>query len=63
MCFENPEYRGNSGSGQSRSILKRGSNDYQGKSRTDCGIVCPATITNEIAEANGNDLPHSKTMQ
>jgi len=35
-----------------------GSNDYQGESRTDYGIVWTATITNEIAEVSGNDLPH-----
>ena len=35
-----------------------GSNDYQGESRTDYGIVWTATITNEIAEIGGNDLSH-----
>ena len=35
-----------------------GSNDYQGESRTDYGIVWTATITNEIAEMGGNDSSH-----
>jgi hypothetical protein len=34
----------------------KGRNDYQEESRTDCGIVWSANITNEIAEISRNDL-------
>jgi hypothetical protein len=32
------------------------------KSNLDCGIVCPATITKEIAEISRNDLSLSKDI-